>query len=89
MKAFDQLTERGQHQRRRRLAEAALATFGIKAEELKFINHGENTTYRVKQRVLMARATVFTALAPICCVCMASTTTAQATLIRSCNGSKP
>ncbi|XSG76585.1 phosphotransferase enzyme family protein [Herpetosiphon llansteffanensis] len=48
MKAFDQLTERGQHQRRRRLAEAALAAFGIKAEQLTFINHGENTTYRVK-----------------------------------------
>lgn len=43
---FD-LTPRGQVRRLRRLAEEALAAYGLRKAQVTFINHGENTTWRI------------------------------------------
>lgn len=47
MKPYNELTYRGQALRLRRLAEKALAERDFAYDELRFIFHGENTTFRV------------------------------------------
>jgi Ser/Thr protein kinase RdoA (MazF antagonist) len=47
VRPFDQLTYRGQVRRLRRLAQAALAGYGLDDARLKLIGYGENTTFRV------------------------------------------
>lgn len=47
MKTLAELTYRGQVRRLRRLAQSALAEFGLSNARLTFIAHGENTTFRV------------------------------------------
>ncbi len=47
MKAFEALSSRGQVRRLRRLAQSALDDYGLAGAQLKFIAHGENTTFRV------------------------------------------
>jgi len=47
MKPFEELTYRGQVRRLRRLAQAALAGYGLGDGTLKLIGYGENTTFRV------------------------------------------
>jgi Ser/Thr protein kinase RdoA (MazF antagonist) len=47
VKAFGELTYRGQVRRLRRLAQSALAEFGLSDARLTFIAQGENTTFRV------------------------------------------
>lgn len=47
MRSFDQLTARGQQRRLRRLAQAALGRYDLDGAALTFVNHGENTTFRV------------------------------------------
>lgn len=49
MKDWSDLTHRGRVRRLRRVAEAALEALGIQGR-LRFIHHGENTTYRVDGR---------------------------------------
>ena len=48
MQAFDRLGFRGQVSRLRRLAEAALARYGISATRVVLLAHMENTTFRVE-----------------------------------------
>ena len=50
MRAFEQLTARGQLRRVRKLAEQALESFDLADPVLTFVQHGENTTYRVDDR---------------------------------------
>ena len=47
MKPFDELTYLGQVRRLRRLGQAVLASYALDDARLKFINYGENTTFRV------------------------------------------
>lgn len=47
MKPFASLTARGQQRRLRKLALAATERYDLNAAALQFINHGENTTFRV------------------------------------------
>jgi Ser/Thr protein kinase RdoA (MazF antagonist) len=47
MQSFDQLTPRGQQRRLRQLAQAALDRYDLAGAELRFVNHGENTTFQV------------------------------------------
>ncbi len=49
MKDFADLTYRGQVRRMRSLAEAALEAFPLTAPDLRFVAHGENTTFRVRE----------------------------------------
>jgi Ser/Thr protein kinase RdoA (MazF antagonist) len=47
MKPFHQATYLSQVRRLRRLAQGALARYGLQGAALRFITHGENTTFRV------------------------------------------
>jgi Ser/Thr protein kinase RdoA (MazF antagonist) len=47
MKAFQELTYRGQVRRLRQLADAALHQYGLADARMQLIQHGENTTFRV------------------------------------------
>ena len=47
MKPFDELTDRGQTRRLRRLAERALAGYEVPVGEMRLEHHGHNTTYRI------------------------------------------
>lgn len=48
MKPFPELTARGQLRRMRRLAVAATSQYPLPAHELHFVQHGENTTFRIE-----------------------------------------
>lgn len=48
MKPYEELTEQGQARRLRRLAERALADYGVGAEKMRLEHHGHNTTYRIE-----------------------------------------
>lgn len=47
MKPLDQLTSRGQLRRLRKLAHDALPHWGLEGGDVHFLDHGENTTYRI------------------------------------------
>ncbi len=47
MKEFSKLSYKGQVSRLRELAEKALTHYSIKVSKIKFINHGENTTFKI------------------------------------------
>ena len=47
MKKFSELSYKGQVARLRELAEKALTLYPIKVSKIKFINHGENTTFKI------------------------------------------
>ena len=47
MKKFSELSYKGQVARLRELAEKVLTCYPIKVSKIKFINHGENTTFKV------------------------------------------
>jgi len=50
MTPFTQATYLSQVKRLRRLAETALARYDLKKPEIHFINHGENTTFRIETK---------------------------------------
>lgn len=47
MKTFAKLSYKGQVFRLRKLAERVLRSYSIKVAKIKFINHGENTTFKI------------------------------------------
>lgn len=47
MKPYEELTERGQSRRLRRLGERALADYGVEPGEIRLEHHGHNTTFRI------------------------------------------
>jgi Ser/Thr protein kinase RdoA (MazF antagonist) len=48
MKAFEELTHRGQIRRLRRLAQAALGQYGLESAHLEFVAYSENAVFRVQ-----------------------------------------
>jgi hypothetical protein len=48
MKPFEELTERGQVRRLRRLAQAALRQYGLGDAQLSFVAYSENAVFRVE-----------------------------------------
>ena len=61
MKPFDKLTARGQQRRLRQLGLAALDRYDLAEPQLQFVNHGENTTFRLDtdERTLLPPSSPF------------------------------